>query len=207
MKRAGFLTPLLRAFRWHRRWFAAIFAAIAVLAGLNAVNARTQELREVVVAARPIDGGTTLAATDLRLARLPDDAIPEGAVSDPAAMVGRITKAALPGRRVLVEADVLGGSGGLAAGRVALPVQFGAGQAVALLSSGVRIDVLGPQAGSAGYQVVAADVRVITVVAQAQASGPFGGGEAGPVLLEVDSNQASAILAAASIGSVSFALR
>lgn len=207
MKRTGFLTPLLRAFRWHRRWFAAIFAAIAVLAGLNAVNARTQDLREVVVAARPIDGGTTVAAADLRLARLPDDAIPEGAVSDPAAVIGRTTRAALPGRRVLVEADILGSSGGVTAGRVALPVQFGTSQAVALLSSGVRIDVLGPQAGSAGYQVVAADVRVITVVAQAGASSPFGGGESGPVLLEVDSSQASAILAAAAIGSVSFALR
>ena len=42
MKRAGFLTPLVRAFRWHRRWFAAIFAAIAVLAGLSAINAGTQ---------------------------------------------------------------------------------------------------------------------------------------------------------------------
>lgn len=207
MKRAGFLTPLVRAFRWHRRWFAAIFAAIAVLAGLSAINAGTQELRQVVVAARPISGGARLTAADLRLTGLPEQAIPDGALSDPTPLIGRTTRAGLPGRRVLVEADLLGGPGGLAPGRVALPVEFGQSQASALLGSGIRIDVLGPQAGTDGYQVVAADVRVITVVAPAESSGPFGGGQSGPVLLEVDTAQASAILAAASIGQVSFALR
>ncbi len=207
MKQSRVVTPLLRAFRWHRRWFAAVFAAIAVLAGLNAINAQETDRREVVVAARSITGGATLAAADLRLAQLPPDAVPEGALTDPALLLGKTTKAALPGRRVIVESDLLGGEGGLGAGRLALPVQFEHSQAVALLSTGIRIDVLGPQGGSGGYQVVAADVRVITVVADAAASGPFGGAEAGPVLLEVDATQASAILAAASLGGVSFALR
>jgi Flp pilus assembly protein CpaB len=206
MRQAGFFTPVLRAFRWHRRWFAAIFAAIAVLAGLNAINTAGPDAREVVVAARPIDAGTALAAEDLEMIRLPEQAIPDGALSDPADLIGRTTKAATPGRRVLVEADLLGATAGVGAGRLALPVRFGESQASALLTSGVRIDVLGPQAGSSGYQVVAADVRVITVVAQA-ASGPFGGSDSGPVLLEVDSGQAAAILASASIGSISFALR
>jgi len=207
MRQASFLTPLLRAFRWHRRWFAAIFAAIAVLAALNAVNHDRSDLREVVVAARSITGGAKLTAADLRLVRLPAEAVPDGAVSDLDALIGRTSTAGLPLRRVLVEADLLGEPGGLAAGRVALPVQFADNQAVGLLSSGTRIDVLGPHAGSAGYQVVAADVRVITAVTQSASSGPFGGGEAGPVLLEVDADQASEILAAAAIGSISFALR
>lgn len=206
MKHVSFLTGLLRAFRWHRRWFAAIFAAIAVLAGLNAISLDDTDLHEVVVAARPISGGATLSAADLRVARLPNEAIPDGALTNPDALVGRTVTAALPARRALVEADLLGGAGAMAAGRVALPVQFGEGQAVGLLSSGTRIDILGPQAGSAGYQVVAADVRVITAVIP-DSSGPFGGSDSGPVLLEVAADQASAILAAASIGSISFALR
>ena len=94
-------------------------------------------------------------------------------------LVGRTTRSGLPGRRVLVEADLLGGPGGLAPGRVALPVEFGQTDAAGLLGSGVRIDVLGPQAGSTGYQVVAGDVRVITVVAPAESSGPFGGERSG----------------------------
>jgi len=207
MRQSRFFTPLLRAFRWHRRWFAAVFAAIAVLAGLNAINASDTDLREVVVAARPITAGSTLVAADLRLTQLPPAAVPDGALTDPGPLLGRTTKAALPGRRVVVESDLLGGDGSLGPGRLALPVQFDHSQAVALLGAGVRIDVLGPQAGSGGYQVVAADVRVITVVADSAASGPFGGAQPGPVLLEVDAAQASAILAAAALGGVSFALR
>lgn len=207
MKQASHFTGLLRAFRWHRRWFAAIFAAIAVLAGLNAINANAGGLREVVVAARQLNGGLTLSEGDLRLARLPDQAIPAGALTDPTELIGRTITATLPERRVLVEADLLGGVDGLRPGHLALPVQFGGAPATALLRTGVRIDVLGPQAGSGGYRAVASNVRVITVVAEAASSGPFGGGESGPVLLEVDAEQAAAILAAASIGSVSFALR
>jgi pilus assembly protein CpaB len=207
MKQVGFLTPLARAFRWHRRWFAAIFAALAVLAGLNAVNATSTELREVVVASRQLSGGATLTASDLEVVRLPPQAVPDGALTEVSMAVGKTTRSAIPGRRALVPGDFLGGSGSLGPGRMALPVEFDQNQAIGLLSSGVRIDVLGPQAGSGGYQVVAAEVRVVTALSDAGSSGPFGAAQAGPVLLDVDSAQASAILAAASIGSISFALR
>lgn len=196
---------LRRAFRWHRRTFAALLAAIAVLAGLNALTSRGADGIPVVVAARTIAGGATVTASDLAVARLPADLVPDGAFIDPAQIIGRTVVVEIRSRSVLAPPELLGAEGQVTAGEVALPVRFGESATVSLLRVGSRIDVLGPSRGS-DYGVVAANVRVVAIPSSGD-NGVLGGSQTPLVLLEVSSAQASGIAASAAVSALSFALR
>jgi Flp pilus assembly protein CpaB len=206
MQPARILTPLIRAFRWHRRWFAAILAVLAVTAGLNAVSARASGAVAVVVTSRAVPAGTTLTADQLTLAWLPRDAISAGALTDPEAVVGSEAVINLPPRTVIIPGLLLGDRPEVAAGKVALPIRFSDASLAAVLTVGSRLDVLGPAPGGNGFTVIAGDVRVIALPA-AQATSPLGGGGSPLVVVEVDQAQAVAISAAAAGSGLSFALR
>ncbi|MCB0911459.1 MAG: hypothetical protein KDB60_07580 [Propionibacteriaceae bacterium] len=199
------LLSIRRAFRWHRRTFAALFVAVAVLAGLNALTARAGPGIPVVIATRTIPGGATVTADDLALVQAPAEFVADGAFAAIDAVVGSTTVVDVPARATLTASALLGGEGQVAAGHVALPVRFGEASAVALLRVGSRIDVLGPTTGGSEFGVVAADVRVVAIPTAGD-GGLLGGGEPALVLLEVNSTQAAQISAAASVSSVSFAL-
>lgn len=194
-----------RAFRWHRRTFAALFVAVAVLAGLNVLSARAGAGTAVVVAARTIPGGTTVTADDVAVVTIPDEFVADGALTTLDAVLGRTTVIDVPARAALTASALLGGEGLVASGRLALPVRFGEASAVSLLRVGNRVDVLGPTADSGDFGVVAAEVRVVAIPAQG-GGGLLGGSESPLVLLEVTPEQASRIQAAASVSSVGFAL-
>ncbi len=206
MRPTQFIDALRRAVRWHRRAFAALFVAVAVLAALNSVASSSDPGAEVVVLARTVPGGSRLSAADLTIARLPAAAVPAGAITDAARAIGRTVVAALPARRALAASDLLGEAGLVAAGLVAFPIRFGEGATVALLQVGARIDVLGPSADGTGYGVVAGGVRVVAIPTGAGA-GVFGAEQAPLVLVEVSPAQAAAIAAAAAVSAPSFALR
>lgn len=125
-----------------------------------------------------------------------------GALTEIGAAVGRTVIVGVPERQVLTPSALLGTAGQVAAGKVALPVTFGA--AASLLSVGSRLDVLG--ADTAGYGVVAADVRV-AALPPSDDPGLLGGTTSRLVLLEVDSTQAAGIAAAMAVSSLSFTLR
>jgi Flp pilus assembly protein CpaB len=201
-----FIESLLRALRWHRRWFAAVFAAVAVLAVLNTFSGAEASGAPAVVAARSIPGGTLVVAGDLRLVRLPPSMLPDGAFSDPAAVIGHTVVIPVPERSVLTPATLLESGDLVAVGRVALPVRFAEAAALSLLHVGAHIDVLGAAANGSDYGVVASDVLVVAIPAPSE-GGVLGGSQNALVLVEVDSTQAAAIAAAASVSAVSFALR
>jgi len=200
------IESLLRAVRWHRRWFAALFAALAVLAVLNTFSSAESSGASTVVAARGIPGGTKVVADDLRIVRLPRSMVPDGAFIDPAAVIGRTVVIRVSERSVLTPANLLESDALVAVGKVALPVRFAEATALPLLRVGAHIDVLGAAANGSDYGVVASDVRVVAVPAPS-GGGVLGASESGLVLVEVDSGQAAAIAAAASVSAVSFALR
>ncbi|ERF56685.1 hypothetical protein H639_08026, partial [Cutibacterium avidum TM16] len=54
----------------HRRGLAALLAALAVLLVASPGIATTSSGREVIVAARPIEGGRTIQRSDLRTVRV-----------------------------------------------------------------------------------------------------------------------------------------
>lgn len=206
MRSVPFLESLLRAFRWHRRWFAAFFAALAVLATLNAFTSAEASGLSTVVAARAITGGARVVAEDLRIVRLPAVMVPVGAFTDAGAVIGRTLVIPIAERSVVTPSNLLESGTLVAAGKVALPVRFAEPTALPLLRVGAHIDVLGAAANGADYGVVASNVRVVAIPAASE-GGVLGGAQGALVLVEVDSGQASAITAAASVSAVSFALR
>ena len=206
MQPARFLTPLIRAFRWHRRWFAAILAVLAVSAGLNAVSARASGAVAVAVTSRAVPAGTALTADQLTLAWLPADAVPTGALTSSDAAVGAEAVISLPPRTVIIPGLLLGDRPQVTAGKVALPIRFSDASLAGVLRVGSRLDVLGPAPGGNGFTVIAGDVRVIALPT-AEATSPLGGGGSPLVVVEVDQSQAVAISAAAAGSGLSFALR
>ncbi|MCA0294667.1 MAG: SAF domain-containing protein [Actinobacteria bacterium] len=199
------LNSLRRAARWHRRGLAALLVAIAVLAGLNALSARTGADSRVVVAERTIPAGSTVSASDLSLAAVPSSVVAEGALTDLAQAIGHITVVEVPARQVVTGTLLLGDEGGVGPGLVGLPVSFGTSGAVSLLQVGSRIDILGPDPTGSAYGVVAANVRVAALPSVDDA-GVLANSTSRLVVLEVSSAQAAAIAASMSVSSLSFAV-
>jgi Flp pilus assembly protein CpaB len=206
MQPARSLTPLIRAFTWHRRWFAAILAVLAVAAGLNAVSARASGAVAVVITTAAVPAGTTLAADQLRVTWLPADAVPDDALTSPEAAVGAEAVVGLPARAVIIPGMLLSDHPAVTPGKVALPIRFSDASLVGVLSVGCHLDVLGPASSGDGFSVIAGDVRVLAIPSPA-ATSPLGGGGSPLVLVEVDQPQAVAISAAAAGTGLSFALR
>lgn len=200
-----FLNSVLRAFRWHRRWFAAIFAVLAVLAALNVISSRSSGSVAVVTAARSITGGTKLVAADLKTSWLPESSIAEGYFGSVEALIGEEVVANIPLRGVLTGSDLLSEGAPVAPGKLALPVRFADSTTIALLQAGSRIDVLGQTGSGSEYTVVATQVRVIAVPDSGD-SGMLKADSGELVLIEVEQSQAAAISAAGSSASLSFAL-
>jgi len=195
---------LRRAFRWHRRTFAALLIAVAVLAALNSLTARSGAGVPVVVAARSISGGARVQADDLAVVRAPPDLVADGAFDSVEAVVGRTAVVDVPVRAALTPSTLLGGEGQVAPGRLALPVRFGEAGSVSLLRVGSRIDVLGPTT-EGRYGIVASGVRVVALPSAGE-TGLLADNQSPLVLLEVSSSEASQITAAAAVSSLSFAL-
>ncbi len=207
MHRARLIDSLVRAFRWHRRWFAAILASVAVLAALSALSpAASGTTVPVVVAAHELAGGSTIAASDLEVLRYPMDAVPDAAFSEPSGLVGGEILVTVPARRPLTRADLLDAHSLVAAGKVAVPVRFSDADTVAILSVGSRIDILGQPGSDAAVTTVAGNVRVVAVPG-ADRDAVLGSSGSGLVLVEADQAQSAAILTATSLGTLGYVLR
>lgn len=205
MQPARLIDPLVRAFRWHRRWFAAILASIAVLAILSALSPDASGTVPVVVAAREITGGSTLAAGDLKVLAYPAEAVPEGSFRDPPGLVGGEVVATVPARRPLTRADLLDAHSLVAAGKVAAPVRFSDADSVTVLRVGSRLDILGQTSADSAVRTVAGNVRVVAM--PGDRGGVLGASGGGLVLVEADQSQAAAILTATSVGTLGYVLR
>lgn len=196
--------PIRRALRWHRRTFAAIFAAVAVLAGLEAASASRGDT-VVVVAARPIAGGQRIAAADLTELRLAADAVPDGALTSPSDAVDRTAISAIPRRGVLAATSLVTGGSLVASGRVALPVRVDENAPIELLAVGDRIDLMGPGA-SGSLEVVVRDARVVALPTSGS-SGMLSAGPGRVLLVDLSPTDATRVASAAAISTLSFALR
>ena len=165
----------------RRRPLAALFAAVAVVAALQAHAAPAPPRTPVLTAARDLPAGVVLRADDLTRAGYDPVSVPSGVLPDAAAAVGRTTTA--PVRRGepltdvrLVARSLLAGYPGLSA----VPVRIGDPGAVRLLRVGDRVDLLAadPQ-GEQEAVVVGRDVPVLAIPrpdADAQAAPGLGSG-------------------------------
>lgn len=132
----------------RRRLLAALLAAVAVVAGLQAVTGPPPRTVAVTVAARDLPAGVQLTAGDLSTTELAPGTAPDGVVGSPA---GRTLAA--PVRRGepvtdlrLVGPDLITGSADL----VAVPLRLPDPAMVALLRVGDRIDLLGADPSPSG---------------------------------------------------------
>ncbi|MEV4400290.1 SAF domain-containing protein [Nonomuraea sp. NPDC049607] len=145
----------LRAWARRRRLIAAALAALGVLAAYVAL--RPAAGPEVLVAARDLAPGL-LRPGDLRPAPL--DRPPDGAVRSYAA--GRYLAGPMRRGEPLTDARLLHPVP-LPPGMVAAPVRIADPDAVALISPGSTIGVLAAWEGGRPAQLIADDVRVITI--------------------------------------------
>lgn len=177
-----------------------------MLAALSVLASRGDAGTEAVVAARPIACGAVVSEADLAVVRVPASLLPPGAFADADPVVGQTVVAQIPARRVLSASDLLGGSGQVGDGKLALPVRFDEASALRLLRVGSTIDILGATGSESGFGVIAASVRVVAIP-QSEGGGLLGAGQAELVLVEVTAEQAGTISAAAAVSSLTFALR
>lgn len=157
----------------RRRTLAAVCAALAVLAGIQAARPADHATVPVTVAARDLASGTVLTADDVVVTRLPVGSAPKGL--DPHA-VGRTLAAPIRQGEPVTDVRLVGPA--LVAAypsRVALPVRIADADAVGLLRVGNRVDLVAadPRSGTATY--VAVDVPVLALpVASHQDAAPAG---------------------------------
>lgn len=194
---------LRRAASWHRRLLAAGLAAIAVAAGIQAIDPPEPVTVPVLVAARDLVAGVPLSAGDLEVRALPEALVPLGVLRPGDDAVGRLLTGAVRAGETLTDVRLLGSSlvDGLSAGAVATPVRVADASAAGLVRPGDRVDVL---ATPATLQAEASSTRVaasgVIVVAVPDPATPGGFGD-GSLLVLATSPETAADLAAATVTS------
>jgi Flp pilus assembly protein CpaB len=152
----------------HRRLLAATATGLAVYFALSAVTAEP-EGRAVVLAARDLDSGIRLRASDVHATALPRAAIPAGAADDVRDVVGRTTSGALRRGEVMTDRRTVraGPLDGFGSGRVLAVVRVTDPSVLALLRPGDRVDVVAVSGeDSPKASRVARDAVVVTVPRQ-----------------------------------------
>ncbi len=149
----------------HRRPIAAVCAAVAVAAALQANSTPPPPRTMVLTAARDLPAGSVVGPEDLTRTAYDPSSVPSGLLSSASVAVGRTTTAPVRAGEAITDARLLApslleGYPGL----VAVPVRVGDPGAVRLLRVGDRVDLLAadPQ-GETSAQVVGRDVPVLAI--------------------------------------------
>jgi Flp pilus assembly protein CpaB len=195
--------------RWvlHRRWLAAGTLALAVLVALRALSPAPPPQTDAVVAVRDLPGGQRLGADDLAVRQVPRDVIPEGAVPDTAALVGRTLASPTRAGEVVTDRRVLD-EGLLAAypGTVAVPARLADAAARALLRVGDTVDLVAASPQGRAASVVAASVPVLALPSGSR-SPAAGGRESGAlVVVAVSPDDALRVAQASAAGVIGVVL-
>lgn len=188
------LIRLARAARWHRRGLGIAAAVVCLFATLSALTQPGVETAPAVVAARELRAGTQLAAADLQLVQLPLTAIPEKALTEVSAALGRTLTGSLTRGSVLTAVSTLSATeSGAGPGEQLVPFRVPDAAAVSLLQVGDRITVVGASVDGSAIDV-ATNVRVAALPV---AAGGAWGGESGALVVVAADPQTAARLAAA----------
>jgi pilus assembly protein CpaB len=192
-----------RALRRHRRKLAALATMAAVLTGLTALAPPRPTTVSVLTAAHALAGGSTVAADDVEQLALPPDAVPDGAWTDPAEVVGQTLAGPVPAGQVLTATALLRHRA-VGAATVVAPLPLADDRVSRLLEAGDQVDVLAADSESGKTRVVASAVRVVTGAITEEAEAP---GSGGLVLVEVSPTTATALAAAAATSVLSVVWR
>lgn len=160
--------------RRHRSVLSSLLAAAAVAAALPVLAPASAPSVQLVTATRDLRSGAALTRDDVRTSRFPQAVAPQGAITSPAEVVGRVLAAPVREGEPLTDVRLLGAAL-LARGRgtVATPVRLADPAAAGLLQPGDRVDVLAVRTDqpSGTAITVATALEVLSVPAEADAEG------------------------------------
>lgn len=191
---------IINLIRWHRRGVAAVLAGVTVFATLSALTGRdTSDLVQVVVASRLVVAGSTVTDTDVRVARMPRQAVPDGALVRTQDAIGKVAGTGVRAGQILTDLTLVGGATG--DGTVVLSVKLDNPQLASLAPPGTRVTLY----ATTSAQAVASHVLVVAVPA-------VGGGNvlspssATVLLVRVTADQAGAITMAMASSTLTLAI-
>jgi Flp pilus assembly protein CpaB len=193
-------SKIITLIRWHRRGLAAVLAGVTVFAALSAVTGKdTSDLVGVVVASRLVVAGSTVTETDVKLARMPRQAVPDGALSRTQDAIGKVAGTGIRTGQILTDLTLVGGTGD--DGTVVLSVKLDNPELAALAPPGTRVTLYATTSG----QAVASHVLVVAVPA-ATGGGVLTGSAATVLLVRVTPAEAGAITLAMSSSTLTLAI-
>lgn len=186
--------------RWHRRGVAAVLAGVSVFAALSAVTGKdTSDLVSVVVASRLVAAGATVTDSDVTLARMPRQAVPDGALGQTSAAVGKVAGTGIRSGQILTDLTLVGGA--TSDGTVVLSVTLDNPELAALAPPGTRVTLY----ATTSAQPVASHVLVVAVPA-AGGGNVLSGSSATVLLVRVTAEEAGAITMAMSSSTLTLAI-
>lgn len=191
---------IINLIRWHRRGVATVLTGVVVFAALSAVTAKdSSDLVTVVVASRLVAAGTTVGDSDVRLARMPAQAVPEGALTQPQDAVGKVAGTGIRAGQILTDLTLVGGAE--TDGTVVLSVRLQNPELASLAPPGTRVTLY----ATTSAQPVASHVLVVAVPAVGSGN-VLSGSSATVLLVRVTSDQAGAITMAMSSSTLTLAI-
>jgi Flp pilus assembly protein CpaB len=158
---SGVLRRVRRAVLARRRLLAALFAGLAVAAGVQAATAAPPPAVGVLTAARDLPAGAVVGSDDVVTADFAPSSVPAGVARE---VVGQTLAAPLRRGEPVTDVRLVGPA--LTAGDpelTAVPVRLPDAGMVELLEVGDRIDLIGTDPQGSGASVVAAGVPVLAL--------------------------------------------
>lgn len=178
MRLPEFIVQLSRTVTWHRRLVAGGLAAGAVALTIHALEPSPEPGVPVVTAANDLPGSTLLQEDDLAVTHVPDDAVPDGAVSSLSDLAGQQISGPVRAGEILTDVRLVGRSllDGWGPDLAAVPVRIADPAAVRLARPGDVIDIIAADvSGAGGAHVLAAGVPVLAVPSGSDAGMPADG--------------------------------
>ncbi|HEU0289012.1 MAG TPA: SAF domain-containing protein [Nocardioidaceae bacterium] len=188
---------LRRALYARRRLLAGIFAALAVVAAIQAVRPAPPPTRVVLTAATDLRAGQVLSPEDVVLVETAPELIPDGALDPSEPPFGRTLAGPVRAGEPLTDVRLVQGEllAGFEPGTVLATVRVFDPAAVVHLEPGDQVDVVGSDPrGSSTASVIAPDATVVIPPADDDAVTL---GEGAPVVVAVDEATALALADAA----------
>jgi Flp pilus assembly protein CpaB len=206
---------LHRLFERRRRTLASVLLCAAVAVAVYQLTPPTATLAEVVVAAADLPAGSTAGPSQLRVARLPADVLPDHASTSVESVAGQRLAGPLRRGEIVTDAAFVGPGllAGAPSGTVAVPVRVADPDSLQLIRTGQSIDlVLSEESSGDGPKAPSLLASAITVLWTEAARSDRGGwlgqgqGSAGLVVVAASPDRAPILAGASARGKVFFAL-
>lgn len=148
---------------WHRRWFAALAAAICVFSLAQVIAPPIPAGSEVVVVASAVGAGDVIDAGQVAVRSIPAEYVPATALTDVDQVVGKVAITALSEGAVVSEEYLLAGSAP-PEGMLLVPVRLPDAGLADILTPGQRVTLVSV-GGDGTSSVLARSLRVAAIPA------------------------------------------